>query len=100
MRACFSVCRSVCRSVCLRFSVVSITYEHRLLARWPPISPVQALELLDAQFSDAAVRKYAVRRLKTLEDHEVEDYLLQLTQVRVSLNNNINTTYRQLIATL
>lgn len=68
---------------------------HSLLARWPAISPVQALELLDAQFSDSAVRKYAVRRLKTLEDHEVEDYLLQLTQVRIMSISLI--LYRKLI---
>ena len=54
---------------------------YAILDYWKPITPVQSLELLDAKYSDPVVRSYAVSRLEQLEDAEVEDYLLQLTQV-------------------
>ncbi|MES1917648.1 MAG: hypothetical protein MHM6MM_009361, partial [Cercozoa sp. M6MM] len=55
---------------------------HRMLRDWAkPTSPVQALALLDVQHHDIVVREYAVRHLRTLTDHELQLYLLQLTQV-------------------
>lgn len=60
---------------------VAIQEMHRLLIEWAPITPVEALELLDARFADQEVRKYAVSHLEELTNAEVEDYLLQLCQV-------------------
>eukprot|EP01116_Phalansterium_solitarium_P018016 TRINITY_DN4609_c0_g1_i1.p1 TRINITY_DN4609_c0_g1~~TRINITY_DN4609_c0_g1_i1.p1 ORF type:complete len:1412 (-),score=535.42 TRINITY_DN4609_c0_g1_i1:565-4800(-) len=54
---------------------------HRILKGWPQIEPVDALELLDAKYSDSEVRRYAVGCLGTLSDDELLDYLLQLVQV-------------------
>ncbi|KAH3743438.1 phosphatidylinositol-4,5-diphosphate 3-kinase [Pelomyxa schiedti] len=54
---------------------------HRFLKMCPPPHPNQALELLDAQYADEEVRRFAVDSLSGLTDGEVADYLLQLTQV-------------------
>ena len=40
------------------------------------------MKLLDCEFADEKVRKFAVQVLDTLHDEELEDFLLQLTQVR------------------
>ena len=40
-----------------------------------------ALRLLDSDFPDEHVRRFAVRALETLSDEQLEDYLLQLVQV-------------------
>jgi hypothetical protein len=54
---------------------------HRMLTYWAPLSPVEALELLDAYFADEAVRQYAVQRLHQFSAEELMTYLPQLTQV-------------------
>ncbi len=54
---------------------------YRILAAWPPMRPLDALELLDARYADARVRSYAVERLDLLTDAQLQDYLLQLVQV-------------------
>lgn len=55
-----------------------------LLAKWPHFAnPVDALELLDAKFADAAVRQYAVDCLDDLSNEQLCDYLLQLVQAHV-----------------
>ncbi|XP_052803955.1 phosphatidylinositol 4,5-bisphosphate 3-kinase catalytic subunit delta isoform-like isoform X3 [Mya arenaria] len=52
-----------------------------LLSTWPQKIPVDsALELLDFNFPDKNVRKYAVDCLQELRDDEVMLYLLQLVQ--------------------
>eukprot|EP01132_Coremiostelium_polycephalum_P011112 gene11112-13596_t len=53
---------------------------HRLLSIWSPLSPTEALELLDAKFADELVREYAVNCLRLLNDNELALYLLQLVQ--------------------
>lgn len=53
---------------------------YRLLEVWEPMPPVDALQLLDAQFANRKVRAYAVRCLDTLTDAELSDYLIQLVQ--------------------
>lgn len=53
---------------------------YRLLSIWSPISPVDALQLLDAQFANRKVREFAVKSLDNLKDSELKDYLLQLVQ--------------------
>jgi len=54
---------------------------YRLLPLWSKPSPVQALQLLDANFPDPKVREYAIRCIDELNDGDLNDYLLQLTQV-------------------
>ena len=41
-----------------------------------------ALKLLDCEFADENVRAFAVRMLETLPDEQLEDFLIQLTQVK------------------
>lgn len=54
---------------------------HRILGAWPPLGPLDAMELLDARYADAHVRAYAVGRLELLTDAQLQDFLLQLVQV-------------------
>eukprot|EP00727_Mastigamoeba_balamuthi_P011479 m51a1_g6954 putative phosphoinositide 3kinase accessory domain (pik domain) domain containing protein (1277) ;mRNA; r:50317-55729 len=54
---------------------------HWLLDQWAPITPVQALQLLDWEFADSAVRSHAVRHLEPLSDAELSTYLNQLVLV-------------------
>ena len=44
---------------------------------------MKAIELLDVRFADPKVREYAVRCIEGLPDGDLEDILLQFTQVRV-----------------
>eukprot|EP01133_Synstelium_polycarpum_P007425 gene7425-8686_t len=53
---------------------------HRLLSIWAPLTPEDALELLDVKFADELVREYAVNCLRSLTDTELTLYLLQLVQ--------------------
>eukprot|EP00760_Papus_ankaliazontas_P013259 PhM_4_TR15671/c0_g1_i2/m.57937/K00922/PIK3CA_B_D; phosphatidylinositol-4,5-bisphosphate 3-kinase catalytic subunit alpha/beta/delta len=48
---------------------------------WKPLTPMDALELLDARFRDIRVREYAVSRLDQMPDHELANCVLQLVQV-------------------
>ena len=43
--------------------------------------PQTALKMLDSNFPDEHVRKFAVNAVHELADDELEDILLQLTQV-------------------
>tara|TARA_R110002050_G_scaffold292311_1_gene447587 strand:- start:2465 stop:3121 length:657 start_codon:yes stop_codon:yes gene_type:complete len=58
---------------------------HRLLRVWTKPSPTQAIELLDARYADPTVREYAVKILGNMPDGDLEDILLQFTQVHNSL---------------
>ena len=40
------------------------------------------MKLLDCEFADEKVRSFAAEALDSLSDSELEDFLLQLTQVR------------------
>ncbi|KAJ2124959.1 Phosphatidylinositol (PI) 3-kinase [Coemansia sp. RSA 1822] len=51
-----------------------------LLAEWAEISIDDALELLSANFTNHAVRSYAVGQLRRATDDELVQYLLQLVQ--------------------
>jgi len=53
---------------------------HHMLKVWTPLPPEEALPLLDANFPDEAVRLYAVERISTLSDDELELYMLELSQ--------------------
>lgn len=44
-----------------------------------------ALRLLDCEFADETVRAFGVKVLETLPDAQLEDYLIQLTQVHREL---------------
>eukprot|EP00731_Ephydatia_muelleri_P037245 Em0427g2a len=52
-----------------------------MLKTWPKLTPECAMELLDYQYPDTDVRKWAVECLKALTDEELHMYLLQLVQV-------------------
>ncbi|XP_041894243.1 phosphatidylinositol 4-phosphate 3-kinase C2 domain-containing subunit alpha isoform X2 [Corvus kubaryi] len=53
---------------------------YSLLQRWPPLSPLAALELLDSKFADQEVRNTAVNWIETLSDDELTDFLPQFVQ--------------------
>lgn len=52
-----------------------------LLLFWPPLSPTEALELLDFRYDDGHVRTFAVKCIRKFSDTELCQYLLQLVQV-------------------
>ena len=52
----------------------------RMLKQWAPLSPTQALDLLDARYADLPVREHAVDCLEGLSDTELELYMPQLIQ--------------------
>ncbi|KAK7754631.1 Phosphatidylinositol (PI) 3-kinase [Diatrype stigma] len=52
----------------------------QVLGKWTEIEVDDALELLGPTFDNAAVRAYAVERLRKSDDHELLLYLLQLVQ--------------------
>lgn len=52
----------------------------QMLSRWTEIDVDDALELLGPTFDNAAVRAYAVERLRKADDDELLLYLLQLVQ--------------------
>lgn len=51
-----------------------------ILPKWTEIDVDDALELLGPTFDNAAVRSYAVARLRKADDEELDLYLLQLVQ--------------------
>ncbi|RDD40507.1 Phosphatidylinositol 4,5-bisphosphate 3-kinase catalytic subunit beta isoform [Trichoplax sp. H2] len=51
-----------------------------LLQIWTELQAEDALELLDYKFADKAVREFAVKCLRKLNDDDLFQYLLQLTQ--------------------
>ncbi|EGR27401.1 phosphatidylinositol- -diphosphate 3-kinase, putative [Ichthyophthirius multifiliis] len=53
---------------------------HNMLKHWTPLSPEDALPLLDANFANECVRLYAVERISTFSDDELALYMLELTQ--------------------
>ncbi|XP_028842597.1 phosphatidylinositol 4-phosphate 3-kinase C2 domain-containing subunit alpha [Denticeps clupeoides] len=53
---------------------------HSLLHSWPPLSPINALELLDSKFAETEVRTVAVSWLESISNDELTDYLPQLVQ--------------------
>ncbi|PRP74067.1 hypothetical protein PROFUN_08691 [Planoprotostelium fungivorum] len=52
---------------------------HYRLKRWPPLPAGRVLELLDSQYPDDRVRRFAISCLRRLSDAELSVYLLQLT---------------------
>jgi hypothetical protein len=53
---------------------------YRMIRKWAPLEPVDALALLDTGHADPFVREYAVERLEFFSDDKLQDFLLQLTQ--------------------
>ena len=51
-----------------------------LLQSWPLLNPSEALELLDYNYQEPAVRSFAIRCLDIASDAEISRYLLQLVQ--------------------
>ncbi|KAG5483263.1 hypothetical protein LSCM1_04804 [Leishmania martiniquensis] len=54
---------------------------HCLLRRWRPLAAFDALQLLDAQYADLAVREQAVEYIDEMSDYELRGCILQLVQV-------------------
>eukprot|EP00730_Choanoeca_flexa_P008408 TRINITY_DN12483_c0_g1_i4.p1 TRINITY_DN12483_c0_g1~~TRINITY_DN12483_c0_g1_i4.p1 ORF type:complete len:1013 (+),score=316.78 TRINITY_DN12483_c0_g1_i4:28-3066(+) len=52
-----------------------------MLSSWAALKPEMSLEILDAAFSDRAIRSHAVQRLEPMSDDVLLSYLLQLVQV-------------------
>ncbi|KAM4721293.1 phosphatidylinositol 4-phosphate 3-kinase C2 domain-containing subunit alpha [Rhinophrynus dorsalis] len=54
---------------------------YSLIHDWPPLLPVNALELLDSRFSDQEVRSLAIKWMEeALSDDELVDFLPQFVQ--------------------
>ncbi|XP_043938023.1 phosphatidylinositol 4-phosphate 3-kinase C2 domain-containing subunit alpha [Protopterus annectens] len=53
---------------------------YSVLQQWKPLSPENALALLDSKFSDQEVRSTAVKWMETISDDELTDYLPQFVQ--------------------
>jgi len=53
---------------------------HKMLKEWAPLTPQEALPLLDALYADEAVRLYAVERISNFSDDELGLYMLELAQ--------------------
>ncbi|XP_026562292.1 phosphatidylinositol 4-phosphate 3-kinase C2 domain-containing subunit alpha isoform X1 [Pseudonaja textilis] len=51
-----------------------------LLQQWPPLPPLTALELLNANFADQEVRTKAVQWIEAINDDELADLLPQFVQ--------------------
>ena len=63
-----------------------------LLKKWPTLKPEVALELLDCSFPDLKVRRFATECFEVgLTDDKLQQYLLQLVQVKIT---TIPTIYR------
>ena len=52
---------------------------HRMLKKWSPVPPEDALALLNANFPDENVRLYAVNRISHLSDEDIAMYMIQLS---------------------
>lgn len=75
----------------------------QVLTRWTEIDVDDALELLGPTFDNAAVRAYAVERLRKADDRELLLYLLQLVQAlkfeHISTDSNRPVTEASSLAT-
>lgn len=55
---------------------VQVNVVYNMLENWAPMSPEDAIQLLDAKYPDERVRKYAVNRISLLSDDELALYML------------------------
>ena len=62
-------------------NVAAVHEIHTMMAKWAPLQPLDALELLDARYADSRVRQHAVNALDTMTDLELRSVVLQLIQV-------------------
>ena len=78
-----------------RYAVLEL---YELLKSWPPYeNPLESLELLDAQITDAVVRRFAVDALYRVSDDELSDFLIQLVQALKNENYHDSPLARFLI---
>jgi len=63
---------------------------HLMLKIWAPMSPEDAVTLLDARFPDSEVRLYAIERVSEMSDDDLLLYLLELTQALVYENHHFS----------
>jgi len=68
-----------------------------LLHRWHPMDVEDALELLGPSFKHPGVRKYAVGRMRSSPDNDLQLYLLQLVQALKYEKFSTNTTKNKII---
>jgi phosphatidylinositol-4,5-bisphosphate 3-kinase len=68
-----------------------------ILKVWSPLSPEDALPLVDANYADESVRLYAVERLSELSDDELALYMLEFTQAIMFERNMLNPLSEMLL---
>ena len=52
---------------------------YKMIKEWEPMTPIEAICLLDAPFADMQVRFYACERISKMSDEELTLYMLELT---------------------
>jgi len=60
---------------------MAVEEAYLLMSKWKAPAPLDALQLLDVNFPDPKVRAYAVQCLEQMDNEELRQYMLQLTQV-------------------
>ena len=68
-----------------------------LLHRWNPIDVEDALELLGPSFKHPGVRRYAIGRMRSSPDKDLQLYLLQLVQALKYERFSTTTTKSKMI---
>ena len=53
---------------------------YKMLKKWAPMDPEDAICLLDAKFPDDKVRGYAVNQISKLSDDKISLYMIQFAQ--------------------
>ncbi|KAM3851421.1 phosphatidylinositol 4-phosphate 3-kinase C2 domain-containing subunit alpha isoform 1-T2 [Vipera latastei] len=62
------------------WDLTNLSEIYLLLQQWPPLPPLSALELLNANFADQEVRTKAVQWIEAISDDELADILPQFVQ--------------------
>lgn len=70
---------------------------HEMLKQWSPLTPEDALPLIDATLADEQVRLYAVERLSELSDDELALYMLEFTQALMFEKSVLNPLAEMLL---
>lgn len=65
----------------ITMTTLQVSEVHKLLKVWYPITMEVALELLDYHYADEKVRTLAVKRIASISNCELKNFLLQLVQV-------------------
>lgn len=68
-----------------------------MVTQWSPLSPEDALPLLDAMYPDEDVRLYAVERVSEMADDELALYMLEFSQALMFERNVLNPLAEMLL---